>query len=311
MVNKQISIAPMMGYTHRHFRFFMRLVAPRAKLFTEMVVANGLFYQNKDKLLNFNSAEHPIALQLGGSNPEYLARAAKIAEDYGYDEINLNVGCPSDRVQKAKIGACLMLEPDLVAECVTAMKNVVNIPVTVKTRLGVDNHDSYEFLCDFIKKMIAVNADEIILHARKAWLNGVNPKKNRTIPNLNYERVYQIKQDFTNIPIIINGGITDLNTAKENLQHTDGVMIGRAAVDNSYFIAELCAEIFGNKLNSRKNIFESYKQYINQEAKNNSNLSYLFSPLMGLYNGQAGAKKWREAVASKNLKKIEELDFLN
>ena len=202
-----ISIAPMMDWSDRHYRFFMRLITKRALLYTEMITTGAIIHGDRDRFLRYNAEEHPIAIQLGGSDPDQLAKCATIVTDYGYDEINLNVGCPSDRVQSGRFGACLMAEPDLVAECVASMKNKTNLPVTVKTRLGIDDRDSYEELSDFIKIVAEAGCDTFILHARKAWLNGLSPKENRNIPPLQYDVVYQIKKDFPDLEVIINGGV--------------------------------------------------------------------------------------------------------
>jgi tRNA-dihydrouridine synthase A len=245
LYSHQVSIAPMMDCTDRHFRYFLRLISKKVVLYTEMVVAQAILHGPKDQLLKFRPEEHPLVLQLGGSNPKELAEAAKIAEQYGYDEINLNVGCPSDRVQSGRFGACLMKEPGLVAECIQGMKKAVRIPVTVKTRIGVDDLDDYDFLYGFIKTISEVGCEHFIIHARKAWLNGLSPKENRTIPPLDYDRVYQIKQAFPHLFITINGGVKTVSDIQQHLTQVDGVMIGREAYSNPYCLASVDQTIFG------------------------------------------------------------------
>ncbi len=298
---RALSIAPMLKWTDTHFRTLLRLICPSAYLYTEMVTTGAILFGNQDKHLKYNEMEHPLALQLGGSDPKALAECAKIAAKLGYDEINLNVGCPSDRVQAGAFGVCLMREPVLVADCVNAMKAAVNIPVTVKTRIGVDHEDSYEFLVKFTEQVSEARADALIVHARKAWLKGLNPKENRTIPPLDYARVYQLKRDFDHLPIIINGGINAVDDAVEQLKHVDGVMIGRAAYDNPMIIAEM-AKALG--LSSKAmpipdpmSIIKRYRPYMAAQLALGVRLSTLTRHLLSLFQGQPGAKQWRREIS--------------
>lgn len=294
----EISIAPMMDLTDHHCRYFLRLISPHVKLYTEMVTANAVIFGDKSKLLRYNPEEQPLAVQLAGSVPEDLAKSAKICEEYGFAEINLNCGCPSDRVQKAKIGACLMAEADLVADCVKAMQDVVDIPVTVKTRIGIDNLDSYEFLVDFISKVNSAGCDKFIIHARKAWLNGLNPKENRTIPELNYPRVFKLKQDMPNLDIILNGGIESVEQIKQVLPHVDGVMIGRAAYYNPYLLAQIEQEIFqSNYVPDRYEIVNQLLPYIHKKLSVGVAWTNLIRHYMGLFKGQPGARIWRQFLS--------------
>lgn len=299
-VNKkypEISVAPMMDLTDRHCRYFLRLFSPNALLYTEMVTANALIYGDTKKLLLYNPEEQPLAVQIAGSVPKDLAHCAKLAEDHGFIEVNLNIGCPSDRVQKAKIGACLMAEADLVADCVKAIADKISIPVTIKTRIGIDDLDSYEFLTDFINKTSAAGCDKFIIHARKAWLQGLNPKQNRTIPELDYSRVHKIKQDFANLQIILNGGIETLDDIKTNLQNLDGIMIGRAFYSNPYLLAEIEQEIFGNNVLSRYEILEKLYDYLYSQLEQGTPWIKLVRHYMGLFKGQAGARLWRQFLS--------------
>ncbi len=300
MLNRLFSIAPMMDYTDRHCRYFLRLITNRALLYTEMVTMGAILYGPSEKLLQYNTAEHPIALQIGGSHPNLLSDCAKIAEAYQYDEINLNVGCPSDRVQSGRFGACLMAEPALVGECVNAMQRAVHIPITVKTRIGIDQQDSYEELCSFIKIVSQAGCQTFIIHARKAWLKGLSPKENREIPPLRYDIVYQLKHDFPHLEIIINGGILTLEQAKEQLQQVDGVMLGRAAYHNPYMLAEVDQTIYTTEkaIPTREAVLLEYLDYIEHQLdKNNSSLNQMIRPLLGLYLGQPGGKKWRRYLS--------------
>lgn len=293
----EISVAPMMDLTDRHCRYFLRLFSPNALLYTEMVTANALIYGDTKKLLLYNPEEQPLAIQLAGAVPGELAHCAKLAEDHGFVEINLNIGCPSDRVQKARIGACLMAEADLVADCVKAIVDKINIPVTIKTRIGIDNLDSYEFLTDFISKTSAAGCDKFIIHARKAWLQGLNPKQNRTIPELDYSRVHRLKQDFDNLKIILNGGIETLDDLKNNLQNLDGIMIGRAFYSNPYLLAEIEQEVFGNNILSRYEILEKLYDYLYSQLEQGIAWTTVVRHYMGLFKGQAGARLWRQFLS--------------
>jgi tRNA-dihydrouridine synthase A len=292
-----ISIAPMMDYTDRHYRFLMRLITQKTLLYTEMMHVNQILRGDSHRYLRFNAEEHPLALQFGGSVPEELARTAQIAETWGYDEINLNVGCPSDRVQAGKFGACLMHEPNLVAECFSAMQAQVNIPVTVKTRIGIDDSDEYEFLQNFVNILKKAACKTFIIHARKAWLQGLSPKENRTIPPLNYQRVYQLKKDFPDLMIHINGGIKTVAEIKAHLQHIDGVMVGREAYSNPYLFMEieklLNPEI---RIKTRVEIYEEYLQYIEKEFHQGQHLQPMVRHVFGLFHGEPNAKSWRRFI---------------
>ena len=298
-LNRQISIAPMMDCTDRHDRYFLRLIAPHVLLYTEMITTNALIHGDYPRLLAYDSLEHPIALQLGGSEPKSLAHCARLGEEFGYDEINLNVGCPSDRVKSGRFGACLMLEPQLVGDCIAAMREVVQIPVTVKCRIGVDNDDSYEQLVSFIQTIAKTGCDVFIIHARKAWLNGLSPKQNREIPPLRYDVVRQLKNDFPHITIISNGGIKTIEDIKRHLAHVDGVMIGREAYSNPYFLAEIEKTIFASEESviSRHDIVMQFLPYVAQQLKQNIKLSNMTRHILGLFQGQKGARIWRRHLS--------------
>ncbi len=301
-MNRLVSVAPMMDWTDRHDRYFLRLISPHALLYTEMVTAAALIHGDADYLLKFDSREHPLALQLGGSDPQQLAYCARLGEAKGYDEINLNVGCPSDRVQSGKIGACLMLQPELVADCVAAMIAAVKIPVTVKCRIGVDHQDSYEALYQFIKTISATGCNVFIIHARKAWLKGLSPKENREIPPLQYDVVWQIKKDFPHLTIIINGGVKTLADIERHLQFVDGVMIGREAYSNPFFLAEIEEKYFINKADTRIEVIEKLIPYVQEQLKNNTKLSHITRHILGLFHGQKGANKWRRFLSEQSYK---------
>lgn len=293
-----ISIAPMMDYTDRHYRYLARLISKNVLLYTEMVHVGAILYGQRERFLKFDPSEHPVAIQLGGHHPHELAQAAKICEEFGYDEINLNVGCPSDRVQAGKFGACLMAEPDLVAEGIAAMRAAVKIPVTVKTRLGIDEQDSYDFLCQFIDKIAQTGCQNFTIHARKAWLKGLSPKENRTIPPLHYDRVYQLKQDFPYLHIGINGGITNITEIKQHLDHVDSVMIGREAYHNLYFLNEIEQEIFDNpSILSRADICLAYANYMEQQHQQGIFLKHMVKHLFGLFHGQPHSSWIRRELA--------------
>lgn len=300
-INRRVSVAPMMDYTDRHERFFLRLIAPDVLLFTEMVTTGAIIHGDRDYLLGFDAAEHPVALQLGGSDPAQLALSAEIGESYGYDEINLNVGCPSPRVSSGRFGACLMYEPALVAECVAAMRAKVKVPVTVKCRIGVDNHDSYEALCQFIQTVAAAGCETFIVHARKAWLKGLSPKQNREIPPLCYDVVKQIKTDFPPLEIIVNGGIKTCADIASHLQWADGVMIGREAYANPYLLAEIQNQFYDAKnLSTRAEIVERYLPYIEQQMQLGVKLSSLTRHILGLFQRSPGAAKWRRYLSQQS-----------
>ncbi len=301
----RLSVAPMLDWTDRHCRYFHRLMTSQTLLYTEMVTTGAIIH-GKGDFLAYNQEEHPVALQLGGSNPADLAHCAKLAQERGYDEINLNVGCPSDRVQNGRFGACLMAEPQLVAECVAAMKEVVDVPVTVKTRIGIDEQDSYEFLTDFITIVSEKGGcEQFTIHARKAWLSGLSPKENREIPPLDYNRAYQIKKDFAHLNIGVNGGITTLDEAKEHLAHLDGVMIGREAYQSPYILAEVDQQIFGLDAPVKKRsevIFEMFP-YIEQQLSQGAYLGHITRHMLGMFQSMPGARQWRRHISENAHKK--------
>ena len=295
----RFSVAPMMDWTDRHDRFFLRLLSRRARLYTEMVTANAIRFGERAKLLDFNAEEHPLALQLGGSEPDALAEAAKIGEGWGYDEINLNVGCPSDRVQSGSFGACLMQEPDLVADCMAAMRDAVTIPVTVKSRIGVDAQDPEEALFTLVEKCKSAGVAHFIVHARKAWLEGLSPKENRDIPPLDYELVYRLKGANPELLISINGGIETLEESTAHLERVDGVMLGRAAYKNPYLLAGVDGALFGDTTPppSREEIVDKLIPYAERLVAQGTPLHALTRHVMGLYQGQAGGRLWRRHLS--------------
>ncbi len=288
----------MLDWTDRHYRYFARLMSSQALLYTEMVTTGAILH-GKGDYLAYNQEEHPLALQLGGSNVEDLARCAEIAQQRGYDEVNLNVGCPSDRVQNGRFGACLMEDPELVAHCVDAMRQKVDIPVTVKTRIGIDDKDSYEFLCDFITKVSAAGCDTFIVHARKAWLQGLSPKENREIPPLDYPRVYQLKQDFPGLHISINGGIKSFEEMHAHLAQLDGVMVGREAYQNPYLLAEVDQKIFGldSQVMSRDQVVDAMLPYVEAHLQSGGRLNHISRHMTGLYQGIPGSRSWRRHLS--------------
>jgi len=295
---KTVSVAPMMDCTDRHDRYFLRVISKNVKLYTEMIVAKAIIKGDRDFILKFNSVEKPLALQIGGSDPKELAEAVKIAEDYGYDEVNLNLGCPSKKVQKNKFGACLMKEPNLVGECVNEMKNASNLPVTVKTRIGYDDYENYEYLKKFLTIIKNAGAKTFIIHARRAILNKLTPKQNLTIPPLNYNYVYNIKKDFPDDVIILNGGVDSINKIKIHLNKVDGVMIGRAAYHSPYFLAEIEKEIFNNhNILTRAEVMESMIPYINEETKRGTRLNQIMRHTIGLFHGQKGSAQWKRYLS--------------
>jgi len=297
-LDRRICIAPMMDCTDRHFRYLMRLISRDVFLYTEMVVSAALIHGDANRFLRFSAAEQPVALQIGGSDPDELATAARMGEDAGYCEINMNVGCPSDRVQAGRFGACLMLEPDLVADCVRAMKESVSVPVTVKCRIGVDDRDSYELLRAFIEQVAGAGCSVFVIHARKAWLNGLSPRQNREIPPLSYSTVYRLHDDFPDLQFIINGGITDLEQTRTQLKHVPGVMIGRAAYANPWLLKDADA-LLGRPtpVQSRSAIVKQYCEYIDAELSDGVFLKHMSRHLLGLYLGQPGARLWRRTLS--------------
>ena len=287
-----------MDCTDRHERYFLRLLSKNVMLYTEMVATKSAIHGDKKKILGFNEIEKPLALQVGGSNKDELSTVCKIAEDMGYDEINLNLGCPSKKVQKNKFGACLIKEPDLVAECINSMVNSCKIPVTAKTRIGFDDTENFNYLDNFIKKISEAGCSTIILHARKAILKGLTPKENLKIPKLNYPLVYKIKDTNKNLEIIINGGITNSEQILEHLKYCDGVMIGRAIYQNPYFLADIENKIFkNNKILSRTEVAEKLVEYVNEEVKKGTRINQIMRHTVGLYHGQNGANKWKRYLS--------------
>ena len=295
----RFSVAPMLDWTDRHCRYFHRKLSRHALLYTEMVTTGAILF-GKGDYLAYNEAEHPVALQLGGSDPAALAQCAKIAQERGYDEINLNVGCPSDRVQNGMFGACLMGNASLVADCVAAMRDVTDIPVTVKTRIGIDDQDSYEFLCDFVGTVADRGGCEMfVIHGRKAWLSGLSPKENREIPPLDYPRVYQLKKDFPHLTMAINGGIKSLEEAKLHLAHMDGVMVGREAYQNPGILASVDREIFGVEGVDADpvSVVRAMYPYIERELSNGTYLGHVTRHMLGLFQGIPGARQWRRYLS--------------
>jgi tRNA-dihydrouridine synthase A len=294
----------MMDWTDRHCRVFHRLLSRRARLYTEMLTSAAIVHGDRARLLGFDESEHPVALQLGGSGPRELAIAARIGEDFGYDEINLNVGCPSDRVKEGRFGACLMAEPALVATCVEAMKRAVDIPVTVKCRIGIDDQDSEAALDLLARGVVAAGADAVIVHARKAWLQGLSPKENRDIPPLDYDRVYRLRAAMPDVPVIINGGIGSIAEAKAHLAHVDGVMMGRAAYQEPWRLLEVDPEIFGEAAPhaTMKAAFEAMMPYIDAELSKGTRLHAITRHLVGAYHGVPGARHFRRHLAERGVK---------
>ncbi len=288
----------MIDWTDRHCRYFHRLLSARARLYTEMIVASAVLRGDAAHLLQFNDCEHPVALQLGGADPAELAAAARIGAEFGYDEINLNVGCPSDKVQSGRFGACLMAEPALVGECVAAMRGAVSVPVTVKHRLGIDEQDTGARLDRFVEILSQAGCDTLIVHARKAWLNGLDPKQNREIPPLDYQRVYRLKQDFPQLRIVLNGGITDLDQAADHLSHVDGVMLGRAAYQTPYLLAGVDEKLFGaGRPPLRGKVAEAMLDYIERHMATGGRANHVTRHMLGLYHGRPGARMWRRRLS--------------
>jgi tRNA-dihydrouridine synthase A len=304
MLDRRFAIAPMMDWTDRHCRVFHRRMTRHARLYTEMLTTGAIIHGDRKRLLGFDASEHPVALQLGGSDPQDLATATKIGEDFGYDEINLNVGCPSDRVKDGRFGACLMAEPVLVAECVDAMKRAVGIPVTVKCRLGIDDQDPEIALDALARSVVAAGADALIVHARKAWLNGLSPKENRDIPPLDYDRVYRLKASMPDVPIIINGGIASLDEAKQHLLHVDGVMLGRAAYQEPWRLLAVDPELFGEAAPhaTMKDVFEAVMPYIEDQLGQGTRLHSITRHFVGAFHGVPGARAFRRHLAENGVK---------
>jgi tRNA-dihydrouridine synthase A len=312
MLDRRFCIAPMMDCTDRHDRYFLRLFSRNILLYTEMLTAQAVIRGDRDYLLCFDPAEHPVAVQLGGSDPALLAEAARICADYGYDEINLNVGCPSDRVQSGAFGACLMADPGLVAECVTAMKRVVDLPVTVKHRIGIDDQDSWQQLVTFVQTQIDAGSDSMIVHARKAWLKGLSPKQNRDVPPLVYDRVYHLKQEFPTSEFIINGGIKTLVQCEQHLQQVDGVMLGREPYANPAMLAEVDRRLFDGQsaAPSRLEILHQYYPYVEKHLAQGMPLTRIVRHIIGLFNGLPNAKRWRRYLSEHAFRKDAGIEVL-
>ena len=298
---KTVSVAPMMDCTDKHEIYFLSLISKNIHLYTEMIVANAIIRGNRDKLLSFKKISNPVTIQVGGSNPIELAEACKISEDYGYKEINLNLGCPSKKVQKNKFGACLMQEPDLVAKCIEAMTKATNLPITIKTRIGYNEVENFDFLKSFIQTIKNAGSKKFIIHARKALLKKLSPKENLNIPPLKYDFVYKLKDHFKNDEIIINGGVKTTDEVKNHLQRVDGVMIGRAIYHSPYFLADIEKEVFGNlNVPSRHDVMENLIPYIQEETSKGTQLNHIMRHTVGLFHGQSGSKVWKQFL-SKNM----------
>ena len=293
----RLSVAPMMDWTDRHCRAFHRVLAPHALLYTEMVHAQAVIHGDRQRLLGFDASEHPVALQLGGSEPAHLAEASRIGEQYGYDEINLNVGCPSDRVQAGRFGACLMKEPSLVAECMAAMRAAVRVPVTVKCRLGVDELEDYDLFLAFVDTVAATGIERFVVHARKAWLSGLSPKENREIPPLRYDWVHRLKAERPKLRIVINGGMTEVEACLAQLQQVDGVMLGRAAYHEPYRLHQLERAIHGGELAPRETLLRAYFPYVQAQLDRGVALKHISRHLLGLYHAQPGGRLFRQILS--------------
>ena len=313
-MNRKVSVAPMMDCTDRHERYFLRLISKNVLLYTEMIVSEAIDRGDKKKLLSFNLNEKPVALQLGGSSPKLLSNASKIGEEFGYDEINLNLGCPSKKVQKNKFGACLIKEPNLVADCLNEMQTKTNLPVTVKTRIGYDNVEDYENLFNFINLLKSTGVKTFIIHARKAMLGKFTPKQNLNIPPLKYEMVYKLKEDFKDLEIVINGGITSVDQVQNHLNKVDGVMIGRSIYHSPYMLSDIEKEIFqNNNILTREEIIKELVPYVKNEIKNGTRLNQIMRHTLGLFHGQTGSSYWKRylsenmCVRDADVKKIDHI----
>ena len=302
----------MLDWTDRHCRYFLRLISQHSVLYTEMITTGAIIYGDTDYHLQMDSFEHPVALQLGGSSPTDLAKACVLASKYDYAEINLNCGCPSDRVQNGMFGAVMMKNAQVTADCMAAMRDAVDLPVTVKHRIGVDDFDSYEFLCDFVGTVAETGCQTFLVHARKAWLKGLSPKQNREVPELNYDRVYQLKQDFPDLEIIINGGVTDLEQSKQHLERLDGVMVGREAYTNPYLLASVDQQFYGSNapIKSREKIAEEFLNYVDNELTKGTRLQAMTRHILGLYHGMPGARQFRRHISENAHKPGATIDVL-
>jgi tRNA-dihydrouridine synthase A len=311
-LDRTLSVAPMMDWTDRHCRYFHRLLAPSALLYTEMVTTGAIIHGDADRFLAYNPEEQPLALQLGGSEPADLAACARMAEERGFSEINLNVGCPSDRVQRGRFGACLMLEPELVRDCISAMRDAVDIPVTVKTRLGVDDHDSYQYMADFVGCVAESGCSVFIMHARKALLAGLSPKQNRDVPPLRYDWVYRLKQESPGLQIVINGGIDSVDAVKNHLEHVDGVMLGRAAYHTPWLLAGCQQQMFDERaVKRREDIIGPMNSYIEKQVGQGLAVKHISRHLLGLFQGLPGAKAWRRYLSENAYRDDGNVDLLN
>ena len=298
-LDRRLSVAPMMDRTDRHERYFLRLMSPHALLYSEMITTGAILHGDRDRFLRFDAREHPVALQLGGADPDALAACAEIGASYGYDEINLNVGCPSDRVQNARFGACLMAEADLVARCVAAMRDACDVPVTVKTRIGIDDADEEKMLPAFVSTVAEAGCEVFIIHARKAWLSGLSPKENREVPPLRYDVVYRLKQEFPSLTIVLNGGVTTVGAMVDHLAAVDGVMIGRAAYENPYLLTDIEHRVLGasTPAASRHAVVEGFLPYVEREMARDVPLKSMTRHILGLFQGRPGARAWRRHLS--------------
>ena len=295
---RRLCVAPMMDWTDRHCRFFHRILAPSALLYTEMVTTGAVLHGDRERLLGFNEQEHPLALQLGGSDPSDLAECARIGRDRNYDEINLNVGCPSDRVQRGRFGACLMLEPGLVKDCLSAMREAVDIPVTVKTRIGVDSCDSYACFSDFVNQVSGSGCEVFIIHARKAWLSGLSPKENREVPELRHDWVYRLKKECPALTIVLNGGVLTVADVQEHLHQLDGIMLGRAAYQTPWVLAECQRELFGTaSVENRESAVNRMSEYLRSQVRQGVPVKNISRHMLGLFQGLPGARRWRRFIS--------------
>ena len=311
-LNRKFCVAPMLDWTDRHCRYFLRLISRHAVLYTEMITTGAILHGDTHHHLHMDAFEHPVALQLGGSDPADLAKACVLASRYDYAEINLNCGCPSDRVQNGMFGAVMMKNAQITADCVAAMQDAVDLPITVKHRIGVDDFDSYDFLCEFVDKVAQSGCQTFLVHARKAWLKGLSPKQNREIPELNYQRVYQLKADFPQLEIIINGGVTTLAQSVEHLEHLDGVMVGREAYTNPYLLATVDQQIYGSTepVISREKIAEAFVNYVDNELSKGTKLQAMTRHILGLFHGMPGARQYRRHISENAYKPDATIDVL-
>ncbi len=305
-MNHTISVAPMLDWTDKHCRYLHRLISADTVLYSEMITTPAILQGDTQKYIGYNQQEHPVVLQLGGSDATDLAKSCVIAQEYGYDEVNLNVGCPSDRVQKGRFGACLMNEPQLVVECMKSMQRAVDIPITIKCRIGVDDNDSFDNLQSFIQQVADSGVKTIIIHARKALLKGLSPKQNRSIPPLNYDYVYKIKSLFPEITIVINGGINTVEDAQQHLQQVDGVMLGRAIWNNPWLLHDLQNKILASSGNTRDKVLQHYVKYCQIQMQKDVKLHWLLPPILNLYHGIAGNKKWKSYLVTQAPKRVKD-----